>query len=343
MASHAWRPRPARPAIAGRRAARSRPRWSVLSTALSAIAGLAITLVGAAPAQAEPSVTEIEKQIDVAWNKLEPVIEQHNAARQELGAKRKQADALAKKIAPLQAEVDRVTGKIGGLAANAYKGDQASVVNALLTTGSPTGLMDGLEILDQYSRNRQREVRAAVELKHKYEEQKAPLDLLIAQLAKSEAELGAKAKEINAEVDRLQKLRIQAYGNGGGGVFRPAPCPAVYPGGDSGKVVKFACAQIGKPYYWGSDGPSSYDCSGLMLRAWAQVGVSLPHNAAQQYNRTKRVSRSQLQPGDMVFYSGLSHVGMYVGGGWIVHAPQSGDHVRMKRVDDGSIVGYGRP
>lgn len=307
------------------------------------MASVAIMLVGPASAQAGPSVTEIEKQIDIAWSKLEPVIEQHNAARQELAVKRKQAVALGKKIKPLQAQVDQVMAKVGGLAANAYKGDQTSVVNAMLTAGSPTGLMDGLEILDQYARNQQREVQAAIDLKRRYAEQKAPLDLLVAQLAKADAELGAKAKEINAEVARLQKLRIAAYGSGAGGVFRPAPCPAVYPGGDSGKVVKFACAQIGKPYVWGADGPASYDCSGLTLRAWAQVGVTLPHNAAQQYRATKRVSRSQLQPGDLVFYSNLSHMGMYVGGGWIVHAPQSGDHVRMKRVEDGNLVGFGRP
>ncbi|MFB9234737.1 NlpC/P60 family protein [Plantactinospora siamensis] len=300
-------------------------------------------LMGAAPAHADPSTAEIEKQIDDAWNKLEPTIEKHNAAKQELDAKRKQADALEKKIQPLQLQVDLAMNKVGGFAAEAYKGDQASAINAILTTGSPNALVDQLELLDHFAHQQQQDVQAASDLRAKYAAQKAPLDLLVAQLTEQEAELAQKAKDINTEIDRLQKLRLKVYGNGGGGVFAPAPCPAKYPGGDAGKVVKFACKQIGKPYIWGADGPSTYDCSGLMLAAWAQVGVSLPHNAAQQYHSMRHVSRSELQPGDLVFYNGLAHVGMYVGNDWVVHAPQSGDHVRMKNIDKGSIVGYGRP
>ncbi|MDI5938837.1 C40 family peptidase, partial [Micromonospora sp. DH15] len=120
--------------------------------------------------------------------------------------------------------------------------------------------------------------------------------------------------------------------------------PASYPGGGAGTAVKFACAQIGKPYVWGAEGPNSYDCSGLMLAAWAKAGVSLPHNAAQQRSVTAKVSRADLRPGDLVFYySDLHHVGMYVGGGWVVHASRAGVPVKMKRVDDGPIHSFGRP
>ncbi|GAB3819483.1 C40 family peptidase [Micromonospora zhanjiangensis] len=317
-------------------------RWSVISTAFTAVASAAALLIGAAPVHAAPSVSDIEKQIDTAWNDLEPTIEKHNAVSQDLAKKKKLADELARKIQPLQLQVDLAMSKVGELAVRAYKGDEASALNAILATGSPKELINKLEVLDQFARDQQQDVQAVVDLKARYAAQKAPLDRLVAQLTRTEAELAKKKKDIDTEIARLQKLRLQAYGSGAGGVFKPAPCPANYPGGNAGKVVKFACAQIGKPYIWGASGPGSYDCSGLTMAAWAQVGVNLPHNAAQQHSLVRSVSRAELIPGDLVFYNNLAHVGMYVGNGWVVHAPQSNDHVRMRKID-GGIVGYGRP
>jgi cell wall-associated NlpC family hydrolase len=301
-------------------------------------------MLGATPSHAAPSVTEIEKQIDVAWNQLEPTIEKDNATRQDLAAKKKQADALAKKIEPLQLHVELAMGRVSEMAVRAYKGDKSSAINAILTTNSPTMLADQLTVLDQFARRQQHEVQAVVDLKEKYAAQKAPLDTLVAQLTRTEADLAAKKKQIDAEINRLQKLRLQVYGSGGAGPLRPAPCPATYPGGAAGIAVKYACAQIGKMYVWGAAGPNTFDCSGLMLAAWAKAGVTLPHNAAAQRRLIAYVKQADLRPGDLVFYySDLHHVGMYVGNGWVVHASQAGVPIKMKRFDDGPINSFGRP
>ncbi|SCG49235.1 C40 family peptidase [Micromonospora inositola] len=322
-----------------------RPRWSRFTTALAALAGTAVILTGGATAaHAEPTVAEIERQIDQDWNKLEPIIEQHNATRQDLAVKRKQVNALAKQIAPLQLQVDLAMGQVGGLAAEAYKGDNLSTVNALLGSRSTSDVVTGLELLDRFAHRQQQQVRNVVELRDQLAAKKKPLDEMVAQLARTEAQLAAKKKQINAEIAKLDKLRLKIYGSGGGGPLRPAPCPSGYPGGPAGVAVKFACAQIGKIYVWGAAGPDHFDCSGLTMAAWAKAGVSLPHNARQQHDVTRRVSRSELRPGDLVFYySDLHHVAMYVGGGWVVHASQSGKPITMKRVDDGQINSYGRP
>ncbi|MBF9128702.1 C40 family peptidase [Plantactinospora sp. S1510] len=319
-------------------------RRSILAAAFAVLASVAVLFVGTTPALAEPSVAEIEKQIDTAWRKLEPIVEKHNATRQDLAAKKAQAKTLRNKIAPLQSQIDAAMDRVSEFAVEAYKGDKASSVNALLTNKSPAALVGQLSVLDQFARQQQRDVQAVIDLRDKYDAQKRPLDTLVDQLTKTEAELAKKKKEIDAEVDRLQKLRIKAYGNGSAGPLAPAPCPATYPGGNAGKAVKFACQQIGKPYVWGAEGPNSYDCSGLTLAAWAKGGVSLPHNARAQRGKVKSVSRSELRPGDLVFYyADLSHVGMYVGGGWIVHASRAGEPVKMKRMDDGEIHSFGRP
>ncbi|WP_405114973.1 NlpC/P60 family protein [Micromonospora sp. NBC_01405] len=345
MAHPALRRPSRRSAHADRTPVTPRPRWSRFTTALAALAGAAVILTGApTSAQADPSIAEIERQIDQDWNKLEPLIERHNATRQDLALKRRQADAVAKQIGPLQRRVDEAMDKVSGLAVEAYKSENLSAVNALLGSRSPGQVMGQLELLDQFAERQQRDIRAVIDLRDELDAKKKPLDEMVTQLARTEAQLAAKRKQINAEIDRLQKLRLKVYGTGGGGALRPAPCPAAYPGGGAGVAVKFACAQIGKPYVWGAEGPNSYDCSGLMLAAWAKAGVSLPHNAAQQRSVTARVSRADLRPGDLVFYyADLHHVGMYVGGGWVVHASQAGQPVKMKRVDDGQIHSYGRP
>jgi cell wall-associated NlpC family hydrolase len=345
VAHPAPRPRLFRRGLARRQIAGLRTRRSFFAVAVAALASAAVVLVGTTPAHAAPSVGEIEKQIDQAWNQLEPIIERHNAARQDLAAKRKQAGAIAKKIQPLQLQVDMAMSRVGELAVRAYKGDKTSALNAILTTGSPTTFVQQLEVLDQFARRQQADIHAVVDLKDRYAAQKAPLDALVAQLSQTEAELAAKKKQIDAEIARLQKLRLQAYGSTVSlGSLRPAPCPATYPGGAAGIAVKYACAQIGKPYVWGADGPGSYDCSGLTLASWAKAGVSLPHNAAAQRRAVPSVSRANLRPGDLVFYySDLHHVGMYVGNGWIVHASRAGEPVKMKRVDDGPIHSFGRP
>lgn len=315
----------------------------ILTALIAATTGVGLLLVGA-PAQAQPTVAEIESQIDEVWAELEPTIERHNAVRQDLAAKKKQADELQKKIKPLQIQIDLAMDRVSEFAARSYKGGSPSVFNAILTNGKPTHLADQLELLDQFARRQARDVQAVVDLKNEYAAKKAPLDDLIVELTSTEAQLAAKAKEIDAEVDRLQDLRLEAYGSTNTlGSLRPAPCPATYPGGAAGKAVTFACAQIGKPYVWGSAGPGSYDCSGLTLAAWAQAGVSLPHNAARQRQVTANVSRDELRPGDLIFYySGLSHVGMYVGNGWIVHASQAGEPVQMRKIGS-SVHSYGRP
>src|SRR5262249_52576239 len=102
-----------------------------------------------------------------------------------------------------------------------------------------------------------------------------------------------------------------------------------------GGVVGVALNEQGVPYSWGGESPSGFDCSGLVAYAYAQVGVSLPHSSYAQYNMGPAVPRDQLQPGDLVFFDGLGHVGLYVGGGNFVHAPHTGTTVQVSSLDSG--------
>ena len=337
MASHRWRP--SRP-----RTGPAHLRHPRLAAAVGALVAAALVVLSGNPAAAEPSAATIEQQIDRAWNRLEPVIEQHNLARQDLTAKRQRAADLTAKIRPLERQVDVALGQVGKFAAFSYKGGGLSAVNAMLA-GSPAGMVDQMGLLDQYAKRQQSQIRNVVELKAKYDAQKLPLLTLIADLTKTEAQLAAKEKQIEAEIKKLQDMRLAAYGNGGStGSLRPVACPVTYPGGAAGTAIKFACAQIGKPYRFGAEGLAAYDCSGLTMAAWQRAGVSLPHNAAAQRRATKSVSRANLRVGDLVFYySDLHHVGMYAGGGWIVHASRAGEPLQMRRLDVAPVHSFGRP
>jgi cell wall-associated NlpC family hydrolase len=100
------------------------------------------------------------------------------------------------------------------------------------------------------------------------------------------------------------------------------------------RVVEIARKYVGTPYRWGGASPSGFDCSGLVRYVYAQVGVSLPHNAAKQYQYGLSVSRNRLEPGDLVFFDGLRHSGIYIGRGRFIHARQTGKRVSIARLDD---------
>ncbi len=109
---------------------------------------------------------------------------------------------------------------------------------------------------------------------------------------------------------------------------------SVAPPSRYGGVVGIAMSYLGTPYVWAGSSPGGFDCSGLVMFVYSQVGVSLPHNAAAQYNYGTPVSQSDLQPGDLVFFDGLGHVGIYIGGGQFIHAPHTGDVVKISSLSE---------
>jgi cell wall-associated NlpC family hydrolase len=118
----------------------------------------------------------------------------------------------------------------------------------------------------------------------------------------------------------------------------PEPAPAPAPPADAtrgAQVVAIAMRYLGVPYKWGGASPSTgFDCSGFTMYVFAQIGVSLPHYAAAQYGMGRAVSKSELQPGDLVFFTGLGHMGMYIGGGNFIHSPRTGDVVKISSLSE---------
>ncbi|MFE4592111.1 C40 family peptidase [Streptomyces laurentii] len=170
---------------------------------------------------------------------------------------------------------------------------------------------------------------------------------------KAEERAKAEAEKARAEAARQQEEAAKAAptpSRPGTSAPKPSTPPPPSTGGGSSyaakaaEVLDFARAQIGKPYVWGATGPGSYDCSGLTQAAWRAAGVTLPRTTWDQVEVGTRVATADLQPGDLVFfYADISHVGIYIGGGKMIHAPKPGAYVREESISYMPIYGSVRP
>jgi cell wall-associated NlpC family hydrolase len=311
-------------------------------------AGLVLpaTLLPATSARAkEPSLDEIKQRIQTASTALEQVIEGYNTLNAQLTSSRAAATAANARLGPLQRDYEAAVAEVGDLAVDAYKAGQFGTISALLDSGSSGGLLTRVSALDQVARARQSTVGALTGRREALRAEKARLDALVATQTSQQKALAARKAKIEKDLDALYELREQAYGaatespsTSTSTVTATAPNVS----GKAGIAVKFVYAALGIPYVWAADGPDGYDCSGLTLAAWRAAGVTLTHAASVQYEETARISRSQLQPGDLVFYSDLGHVALYVGSGKVIHAPTAGEVVKISSVDMMTPYGYGR-
>jgi len=182
---------------------------------------------------------------------------------------------------------------------------------------------------------------AKASIESKIAEQHRLLSSIQGQIAQLQAAERARQLQIAAQArSRLLAARQsqqQEVQNTIVGVSAVAPQSdtIVAPPPTHGGVVGIAMSQLGTPYVWGGAAPGGFDCSGLVMWAYAQVGVSLPHSSYALYGMGVPVSRDELEPGDLVFFDGLGHVGIYIGGGEFIHAPHTGDVVKISSLDEG--------
>ena len=297
-------------------------------------------LLPATVASAEPTT---EQQLDKAYDELEHVIEDYNRIGEQLTAAQAAAADIEQKLGGLQARVDATQGEVTRFAVTAYKGGgNLSATRFLLAAEDSASMARQVAAMERVSRSRQRDIAGFAAAKTQFETQKKQLDDLIAAQTQQRAALAAKKTAIEAEIKRLERIEA-GMRNTRPTQTQPSGSNPPPPGG-SGKgaiAVQYAYAQLGKMYLYGAAGPDRFDCSGLTQQAWKRAGVNLPHNAAQQHQRTAKVTRAQLQPGDLVYYNGFGHVGIYVGNNQIIHASRAGQPVALRGIQN--PIAYSRP
>ena len=314
--------------------ARTRLRALTVAVLAIAISGTTATAVHAAP-----STSDITKQIDKASDELEDVVESFNDMRINLAKTKAEETELAASLGPAKEALKVASAQVGTMASSAYKTGQVGPINVVLQGAD--SMMERMAILEQMSRARQREIDTYTATTRNYNDRQAALKVTQDKQAAEVKELEARKKKIEGDLKKLYAMRTAAYGKATEtGSKYTGKVPSI--AGSAGAAVRFAYGAIGVMYRYGAEGPNGYDCSGLTLSAWKRGGKSLPHNAAAQYRATSRISRSQLQPGDLVFYRSLGHVALYVGGGMIIDASRAGQPVKKRDMDIMPPYGYGR-
>jgi cell wall-associated NlpC family hydrolase len=177
-------------------------------------------------------------------------------------------------------------------------------------------------------------------------ERRALLSSINGQIASLEAQEQARelaaANAARAQAFQTQASAQTAFSTNVSGAFGLAPTAAPEPGSPYSAVVGIAEQYLGTPYVWAGSAPGGFDCSGLVMYSFAQVGVSLPHSSYAMWNYGVPVSPDQLEPGDILFFDGLGHVGIYVGGGQFIDAPYTGVDVRIDNLAGSDFVGARR-
>ena len=331
-------------------------RWSrhaARSVLLAAIL-LPLTLLSNGPmtALATPATSaRLEDQLDRQNRQADQLVEQYNQSNEALKKIRRSLKGLRAEANGAQADVQKLQATLGARASAAYVQGAGSAVAAVLGSDDPAAAIARVQVLDLLAA-RDGDLMDQLGVAGKaFDERRR--NLLAAEKAQAAEvqRLAAKKAEVEQAADRTRVLlsrmraadRPSAPSPVSGGPVAPPPSGGGGGSGSAAAVVAYARAQVGKPYCYGGAGPGCYDCSGLTMMAWRQAGVSLPHSSASQYNVGRRISASELQPGDLVFYySPISHVSVYIGNGQRISATHTGDYVRVQSLGS-SIVGFARP
>jgi peptidoglycan DL-endopeptidase CwlO len=284
------------------------------------------------------------------------VIESYNAAQIELDRIEDEQRANERRLKIARTNLGDAQSNLETRLVELYVNGQTDLIEILLGSSSLDDILDRLETANRVSSQDSQILGEVRRFRTEVKEREAQLEKAVSRQEQVVAERAAKREEIEAamaERDRLlasikdqiaqiqaeerrrqreaeaqarAQLASQPSSSGGGEGDAPTGAPASRYGG----VVGIAMQYLGIPYRWGGSSPSTgFDCSGFVMYVYSQVGVSLPHNAAMQYGYGSAVSRSELQPGDLVFFNGLGHNGIYIGGDQFIHSPHTGDVVKI--------------
>ncbi|MCO7221091.1 C40 family peptidase [Klenkia sp. PcliD-1-E] len=322
------------------------------------VAGVLITLAGGPATAAPTTAAEAADAVAQAAQQVEALGEQVNDA--ELAVADKQAAAAASQAAAdtAAAAVTALQPQVDAIVRSGFVDGVPSGIETVLTSGSADEMLQRVSTINQLTDHTDAVLGQLAAAQQAAQQARADADAAAATAATALADLQAQQDQVQAQLagyradyarlsapERAQVDRAVAGPelSAASMADAAAAAPAAAPSEAAGIAIQTALAQLGKPYVWGSSGPGGFDCSGLMQYAYAAAGISLPHSSRAQYGLGTPVSRADLQPGDLVFfYSPVSHVGMYIGNGQMVHASVSGRPVAVTSVDQRGYVGARR-
>ncbi|PCG83819.1 hypothetical protein CIB93_22470 [Streptomyces sp. WZ.A104] len=313
-------------------------------TVLSAAAATAAATLTGAPASADPKDTResAKAAVDRLYGEAEQATERYNEAGERVDRLRGEADRAQDATARGQERVNLMRDELGAMAGAQYRSGTIDPALALLLSSDPDTYLERAAVLDRVGARQAMTLDRLRQAQRKVAQTRAEATRALAALERDRAALTRHKRTVEAKLRQARQLlnslppeeradfdRASRSGRDG------APdLSGVAPGSPRAMAAVAAVHQaLGKPYVWGANGPSGFDCSGLMQWAYAQAGVTLPRTSQAQRYAGRMVPLSQAQPGDLVAYrADASHIGMYVGNGQVIHAPYPGAPVRYDPV-----------
>jgi peptidoglycan DL-endopeptidase CwlO len=339
---------------------------TLIATSIAAITAL-VVLPGVGYADPQPTMEQVQAQVDQLNTEAAMAAERYNDARLKL-------DDIQQKLASAQAlagtQEQKVASARTGLAAFAsatYRTGGIDPTVLLVASEDPEEFLASSSSLARLTDRSAASLRTVIAERSQLQQDNALVAEQLADLAEAKAEVEREKTEIDAKLAQAQQVlntlkeeerqrvlaaqraardRDQAAADAARAA-KPAAEKPTYTGSASGPAaiaVAFAYDQLGDRYVYGASGPNAWDCSGLTQGAWAAAGVSLPHSSKAQYSGGRKVAKSELQPGDLVFfYSPISHVGIYIGDGNMIHASNPSKPVAIAPIDYIPYSGAVRP
>ncbi|WP_236240947.1 C40 family peptidase [Streptomyces sp. CC228A] len=329
----------------------SRARVTVLTATAAAAVALTSQTASATP---KPAVEEVKAKVDKLHHEAEEATEQYNQADERREKLQEEIGALQDQVARGQEELNTLRDGIGSVAAAQYRGGGLDPAVQLFLSSNPDDYLDKASAVDQLTA-KQAETLESIQVKQRtLAQQRAEATAKLADLEDVRKTLGEKKKKFQGKLAEAQKLlntltaeerrkmqeeedrkarEAQQRASRATGGDRPELGNEVPASQRGAAALNAAATQVGKPYVSGAEGPNSYDCSGLTQWAYRQAGVSISRTTYTQQNDGVKIGRSQLKPGDLVFFNNLAHVGLYAGNNTVLHAPKPGASVRYESMN----------
>ena len=323
------------------------PRITAALVGAVMVGGLVV--IPAGTSSADPSISDVRKKVDALYHEAEQAQERYHDVTLELEAVNRDLRASAADQERQKAATEAVRAQVEDTVVAQYEGQTLSAVGQVIVSEDPKAFLNQLSTMTAFQAMQNslygdyatelKALRLRTNATDRRAQAVAELQAQLAAEKKQKDDALAKAKAILDKMEAAERERL----------LREAASGGIDPGnisvsGRASAAVRFAMAQVGDAYVYGAAGPNAWDCSGLTMVAWAQAGVGLPHSSSAQFGSGAHIPASALQPGDLVFYySPISHVGMYIGNGLIVHAAHPGAGVRVAGLYSMPFSGAVRP
>ncbi|WP_406303068.1 NlpC/P60 family protein [Streptomyces sp. NBC_00885] len=335
---------------------------SVCTAALAAATALAAVPAAAEPA-ADPTanLSRMLTQLQTLYRQAEAAGERYNTTEEELTAQRAETARLGRELAKARSALSASRGEAGRLARLQYQGQsELSSYLQLLLARNPRQALDQDHLIERAALGRlattarlETGARRAAGLEAASRKALGKEQTLAARQKKSSEAATARLRAVEAMLASLSPEQIAGLAALEQSGTDKAQEELIASGALAGdrtpteegeQALRYAVEQIGKPYLWGTEGPESYDCSGLTSQAWATAGREIPRTSQEQWEELPKVPLRSLRPGDLVVYfPEATHVAIYLGGGMVVHAPRPGATVKVSPLAANPLLGAVRP